>query len=44
MAEKLGFLIRETVAVCPKSPLCDIFTATRLDFGIMSHKIRRKMF
>jgi len=44
IAEKHGFLMRETGAVCPKSLFYDIFKATRLDFGVMSHKIRRKMF
>jgi hypothetical protein len=44
IAEKHGFLMRETGAVCPKSPLFGIFKAERLDLGGISRAIRKKMF
>jgi len=39
-----GFLMRETVGVCPKSPFYGIFKATGLDFGGNNRIIRKKMF
>jgi len=44
IAEKLGFLMRETVGVCPKSPFYSIFKATWLDFSGINRIIRKKMF
>jgi len=42
MAEKPGFLMRETVGVCPKSPFDGIFKAPWQDFGGISRIIRKK--
>jgi hypothetical protein len=36
--------MRETVGVCPKSPVYGIFKATGLDFGGNIRKIARKRF
>jgi hypothetical protein len=36
IAEIQGFLMRETVEVCPKSPFYGIFKAKRLDVGEIS--------